>query len=1035
MSGISSGIGLISGIDRETLINQLIAIERRPVQTLEARVRAIDVQRAAFVALSAQLLALRNSIAGFKTNTFFNKFRTSSTQESVLTASANASARPGSFTFRVRSLVTNHAVISRGFADADRTSVGVGELSIEVGNGRVNPASPLDELNGGNGVPRGLIAITDKSGKTAQIDLTTATTVEDVLEAINSNSNINVRASVTGLPGNNATGDRIVIEDLNPGTAITGNLTVADVGDTTTAQALGIAGTVSGSRLDGSDLVKLASSTPLSLLNDGNGVGRFRTGTDLVITTGGGAINVSLSGILATQPHTDLRALNGGNGVNLGVIRITNRLDRSTDIDLSAAETVNDVVTAINNANAGVTATIVNSTLQITDKTDAADDPDDPPQLMIEDVTGSAAADLGIAATVATKSITGREIYRVETIGDVINAVNYAPGNAGLVEASISADGKGLTLNALSAGGTVIVTAGVNGDGVASTAALDLGLLDAEGVASFTTRRLVSGLNTVLLSSLNGGRGVQVGQIQLTNRAGLASPIDLSAATTLQDVIDLINADTTSGLTASVNNARNGVTLKDTSGGSGDIIVEDLTGTLATDLKLAGTYALGDGNSIDGGNLQRQYITRNTLLSTLHGGRSVGEGTFRITASSGAVYSVHVDDITRTVGGVIDAINRVTPDSIEARINDTGDGIILFDHQGGDDPLKIEDLEGGRAAVDLRLAGTAKSNENFLDGSFEIRVKIEANDRLNDIARKINNAKAGVSAAVLNHGGTFNPFSLSITSNTSGLKGELILDAIGLDLGLTTLTRPRDAVVTLGEADSGSIRVITGSSNTLEGVVPGVTLNLLSASEDPVTISVSQDTDAIVDAVADFVDRYNAALDIIDEKTSFNPDTLERGPLLGDPAVNLVRNRLVRTATRTFGGADATISRLLSVGIRFGDGNRLHFDEERFREAFDGSQEAVVEFFSREDTGLAATLDEMIDELTRTFDGVITRKDDALEQQQELVNKRIAGMNLLIDGKRARLEAQFIALESALSALQGQQNALTVLAQLASQSR
>jgi flagellar hook-associated protein 2 len=142
---------------------------------------------------------------------------------------------------------------------------------------------------------------------------------------------------------------------------------------------------------------------------------------------------------------------------------------------------------------------------------------------------------------------------------------------------------------------------------------------------------------------------------------------------------------------------------------------------------------------------------------------------------------------------------------------------------------------------------------------------------------------------------------------------------------------------------------------------------------------------------------------------------------------------MVRTATRTFGGDDAAISRLLSVGIRFGDGNRLHFDEERFRDAFEAGPEAVVEFFAREETGFAATLDDMIDEMTRTFDGVIARKNESLVDQQTLINNRIEAMNLIIEAKRARLQAQFNALESALANLQGQQNALGVLAQLASQ--
>ena len=74
MSGISTGIGLISGIDTASLIDQLIAIERRPVETLQERVTAIDVQRAAFLELSAQLLAVQNTMTGFGKPSFFRQF-------------------------------------------------------------------------------------------------------------------------------------------------------------------------------------------------------------------------------------------------------------------------------------------------------------------------------------------------------------------------------------------------------------------------------------------------------------------------------------------------------------------------------------------------------------------------------------------------------------------------------------------------------------------------------------------------------------------------------------------------------------------------------------------------------------------------------------------------------------------------------------------------------------------------------------------------------------------------------------------------
>jgi flagellar hook-associated protein 2 len=1050
MSGISSGVGLISGIDTASLIDQLIDIERQPVRTLQARLSTIDIQRAAFLELSAQLLAVQNSAANFGRLSFFRQFGSSSSDESALVADASDKAVPGTHTFRVRSLVSNHALISRGFADADTTPIGVGHLTIESAAAGVNRSTDLDTLNGGTGVRRGSITITDRSGATAEIDLSTAVTMNDVLEAINSNSAINVRASVTGLAGaGGASGDRLVLVDETPLDEIVGRgvFSVTNAGDGFAATDLGIAFEVEDSsgtslRFDGRDLVRLSNQTPLSLLNDGNGVGRLRSGNDILFTTDEGSFDVSLSNLLPARLDTDLRILNSGNGVRLGVVRITDRNGQSADIDLTNARTVKDVLDRMNGAGISIRAAVVGvdntSVFQVTDTSDVGDAiPDDPnpPKLIIEDLSGHAAADLGIAIETTEGSVSSDGIYRIETIGDVINAINYAKGNNSLVEASISADGNGISIRALGVGNTVTVSCGVDRDSAtgevlgetASTAAFDLGLLGADGVRNYDTRHLIGGINTVLLQTLHGGRGVELGEVSLTDRAGNNTTIDFSSAHTLQDVIDLINLEGGTKLKASINAAGNGVLLEDHSNGEGGITIEDLTGSTAAGLGISGTFT--DATTVAGANLNRQYVSRQTLLSSLNQGRGVAEGSFLVTDSTGSVKTFSIDDGQKTVGDLIDSLNAVAGDTLQFRINDGGDGIVLADSAGGSDSLKIEDIDGGKSAADLRLAGRAKRDENFIDGSHEIRVEINADDTLNDIATKINESGGAVSASVVNHGSALNPFSLTLTSKLTGRAGEMSIGGVGVDLGLSTLSRAQDAVISIGDDTAENPRLVTSSTNTIEGVVPGVTLNLLSVSDDPVTVTVSQDIGKVTDAISSFVESYNTVLDTIDDGTSFDQDTLERGPLLGDSAADRIRQRLVRLPLREFEGADSSLSRLFSVGLRLGSGNRLTFNEDEFLEAYQESPEAVETLFTADETGVAAVFGEALEDLTRDFDGVISRKNDLLTDQQDLLNGRIDSLNVLLDAKRARLEAQFIALESSLASLQGQQSALNALSQ------
>ena len=1029
MSGISSGIGLISGIDTASLIDQLIAIERVPIDTLELRVELLDIQRAAFLQLSAQLLGMQNSALAFSKPSFFRQFSAVSTDDSILTATAGATAVSGSITFRVRSLVSTHSVISRGFSDKDSTPIGTGTLTIEVGHGKVNASTELDALNGGGGIRRGTITITDRSGASADIDLRTAITIADVLDAINSDSTIKVHASVTSIEVNGATGDRLVIEDLSGGE---GALTVADQDGGGTAADLGIAASVSADRIDGQDIIRLSTATSLALLNDGNGVGKLFSGTDLTFSTSEGDFDVSLSSLLVGREDTDLRVLNSGNGVRLGVMSITDRSGKSAEIDLTGATTVRDILDAINAADVSVTATVFGigdaSFFLISDESGVTGE--GAKDLVIEDISGFTAADLGIAGSFDSESVQGKSIYRIATIGDLLNVINFASGNNSLIEASISSDGNGITLQALAPGSTVTVTGGTDG----STSAADLGLLDAtfsEGSA-FVSRHLIAGLDTVLLHSLNGGSGIGLGSVLLTDRSGSTTTIDFAGAQTLKEVIDLINADSSTGFVASVNQAGNGIALTDESGGAGSLAIEDVTGTLAANLGIAVTDDVGSpfvGNVVNGGNAQLQWVSPQTLLADLNAGQGVRSGEIKITDSEGAVYVVSLDAGFTTVGDVLQRINSVTPDTIVARINDTGDGIVVVDSSGGELSLAIEDIEGGSTAKDLRLAGEAGPSEDFIDGSYEYRIEIHGDDTLQDLVDKINAVGGPFSASTLNQGGTVNPISLSLTSGVSGQAGELTIDSTGIDFGFDTLTKASDAVITIGDDSVAAPLLVRSSTNTPDDVLEGVTLNLLSVSDESVTVSITQDLEGIVGAIESFVTSYNSVLDTIDVATSFDPDTLARGILLGDSTISLIRSRLASVMVREFEGVDPSVSRLFSVGLKLASGSRLEFDEEKFREVYAESPQLVENLFTLEETGFGEFLETALDDLTRDFDGVISRKDDLLESQQALLNGRIDSLNILLDAKRARLEAEFVTLETTLASLLAQQGALASLVQ------
>jgi flagellar hook-associated protein 2 len=139
MGTISTGIGLISGLDTATLIDQLMAIEARPKQLVEERIAVLTSQKTAFLDVNARLVTLDLSATDFLDANSFGRKKATSSNPSVLTATPSADAPVGTYQFTVDRLVSTHQMITKGFADADTSTFGTATtLRFESSAGRLD---------------------------------------------------------------------------------------------------------------------------------------------------------------------------------------------------------------------------------------------------------------------------------------------------------------------------------------------------------------------------------------------------------------------------------------------------------------------------------------------------------------------------------------------------------------------------------------------------------------------------------------------------------------------------------------------------------------------------------------------------------------------------------------------------------------------------------------------------------------------------------------------------------------------------------
>lgn len=780
---------------------------------------------------------------------------------------------------------------------------------------------------------------------------------------------------------------------------------------------------------------------------------------------GAGTITIARGGEVDTA--TPLSLLNGGNGVRLGTIRVTDRIGTTNDVDLSSARTVADVIDAINASGSAVQATARGDRLVLTDSSGGAGN------LSVRDIgAGRTAADLGIASSVASSTLSGTPIYSVSdafslsqindgnppgfsstgtdlgitlgdgstlnvelsdatTLGGVLDAINNHVDNGGKLVASL-VDGRLVLEDTTGGAGTLAVT-----DQNGSRVVRELGLDAAAAGPTLTGTALTGGLNSVLLRNLRGGNGVsQLGQVSLTDRTGATSTIDLSSAETLDEVLSAINAATTSGgqklaIAANVDAAGLGIELKDTSGATtSNLIVSDVGGsTIVADLQIAVDSAT---TSVRSGHLGRRYINESTSLATYAAGdKAVSVGNFQITDSAGAVATINISNDTKTIGEVIDKINA-TAVNVTARFNDSGDGIVLIDEAGGAGSLVVSNLGSSKAATDLKIAGTGVAGSDGklrIDGHQSVRITLDADDTLSDLQVKLASANAGLSASIFSDGSPVNPNRLLISSTKTGAANGLRIDDGGIGLGLSTVVQAQDALLRVG-SDPATGVLLASSTNRFSNVPGGIDVDVLKAGTGPVDVAIDRDLAAVQNGVKQFVTAYNQYFDTNAELTKFDPATNQRGILQGDGTVARVRTRLDSLLSGRY-GTDGAVSSLTDLGVTFGSTGKLVLDEEKLAKVLADQPDAAKAFFTDKTKGFGVKAKATLDSLTDPFTGSFKLQDNALTDSITRIENRVAQLDELLLARRDRLIQQFARMEEALNGLQSQQNALLQLANLA----
>lgn len=208
--GISStGIG--SGLDVSNIVSQLVALEKKPLTSLQTSATFIQTQISTYAQVQSLMSDLSTAAAGLAQSSLWAQNSATSSDKTALTATAQAGAASGSYSVQVNQLAAAQSLASGTFASSSSV-LGAGKLAIEIGTW--SGASPTDDPATTTIDESAPSTFTPKTGATPlALTFDSATTsLADVRDAINA-----AKAGVTASIVRDTSGTRLTIRSNSTG--------------------------------------------------------------------------------------------------------------------------------------------------------------------------------------------------------------------------------------------------------------------------------------------------------------------------------------------------------------------------------------------------------------------------------------------------------------------------------------------------------------------------------------------------------------------------------------------------------------------------------------------------------------------------------------------------------------------------------------------------------------------------------------------------------------------------------------------------
>ena len=295
--------------------------------------------------------------------------------------------------------------------------------------------------------------------------------------------------------------------------------------------------------------------------------------------------------------------------------------------------------------------------------------------------------------------------------------------------------------------------------------------------------------------------------------------------------------------------------------------------------------------------------------------------------------------------------------------------------------------------------------------TYDISLSSDKNN-LNGLRDAINNLGAGVTASVLT---TSSGDYLSVSANTTGATTLKLTDGSGGGSDLLTANNQG----TNTNFDLNGIP-ISESGRTVNDVISGVTLNFsgVTSSSQPITVSLSTDTNQISSALQTLVTNYNALLS--DETTQ---QTGSSSSLRGNNILYQIRQAMSSIIQYQGGTGTQGVSNLANLGIEINNDGTMSFNQDTFNSLSSSQLSSSLSLLGSATTGIGG-LQSTFASITDSTSGTIANQESQWKTTVTNLSSQMSTMTQKIQIMEQTLNRQLAAADASIADLASQQSVL-----------